>query len=64
MKKAILTKDGARRRKRPELAGKTVEYDGIEGPHGCSGDVFYKGRRLGSTMSFGGTSPSLVKIED
>ena len=67
MYKARLTKEGAWRLGHPKLAGETIEYDAIVPPGVCVGNVFYKGQRLGSVLSFSGDEPGaelLTKPEE
>jgi hypothetical protein len=52
MYKAKFTKDGARRMGLPELFGHEFEYESIS-PHGpVVLEMYYKGRRIGSVLSY------------
>lgn len=68
MKKAMLTKSGAYKIGRPELAGKIVLYNKIrETPEWIDGayaeSVFHDNKRIAGSLSFG-EDPDLVAVED
>ena len=68
MKKAVLTKKGAEKFGKPELAGEVVRYeDDCPAQDGYSplvlGGVYYGGTWLGDA-AFGGDEPILVRIEE
>ena len=50
MQDAILTKAGAKRISRPELAGQIVQYDKVN-RFQCAENVYYNGERLCGTLS-------------
>ena len=67
MHKAKLTKAGAERIGKPELAGKIVTYHRFSQPSPPCGktveQVFYKGERIAGNLSYAGNAPGLEIIE-
>jgi len=69
MKKAKMTKAGAEKLAAPNLAGKTIEYDGVTKPRGddsviYANEMYYKGKCIGINLSFTGDEPGLVALDE